>query len=185
MLRKWKKCYLVTTVTCEEQSALNVKSCGFSRKWCLDSGCTLHMCHDADLFQFMEEPKQRSLNLASSTSVEIETKGTVLLLVSNGHEEKILNLKDALYVPDLRTVLISVAKITDRHCTVTFRKTAAEIRDEHGDVKVVADRIDDLCYVREIWLKTGSKEDSPSHTPLNKTVWRREKIEPWWKWGDV
>ena len=28
------------------------------------------------------------------------------------------------------------------------------------------------------WLNTGSKEDSPSHTPLNKMVQRREKIEP-------
>ncbi|CAG5107983.1 Protein of unknown function, partial [Cotesia congregata] len=47
------------------------------------------------------------------------------------------------------TNLISVSKITRNDREILFRKDDALIRDLNGDVKMVADRIGDLYYLRE------------------------------------
>lgn len=54
-----------------------------------------------------------------------------------------------MHVPDLRSNLISVAKITDCEFKVFFSKEAAEVINGHGSVKMVADRVGDLYFVRE------------------------------------
>lgn len=59
-----------------------------------------------------------------------------------------MHLSDALHVPDLRTNLLSVAKITDKGFTVIFKKERAEVIDGEENVMLVANRIDDLYYIR-------------------------------------
>lgn len=49
----------------------------------------------------------------------------------NGYDNK-LRLMDALYVPDLKTNFLSVAKIVDRH-KVTFTKDRAIVKDSKGN----------------------------------------------------
>ena len=53
-----------------------------------------------------------------------------------------------LYVPDVRTNLISVAKIIDKGNAVTLTKDGAFVKDSDGNVKIAADRIGDLFYIR-------------------------------------
>lgn len=52
-------------------------------------------------------------------------------------------------MPDLRTNLISVAKITNKGHKVTFRKNDAYVRDERDNMFVIAKRRGDLYFVRE------------------------------------
>jgi len=52
-----------------------------------------------------------------------------------------------LHVPDLRTNLRSVSKITDNGYDVIFKKENATVIDRNGDVKLIAKRRGELCYV--------------------------------------
>lgn len=58
-----------------------------------------------------------------------------------------VSFDNTLYVPDLRTNLISVSKITDKGYQVTFNKNGAEVISEaDGSVALVARRVDALYY---------------------------------------
>lgn len=118
-------------------------------RWCLDSGSTSHMCGSAGRFEEMEEPRQRRLNLASSASTSIDGAGLVKLKVRNGIDNTTVNLKDALYVPELRTDLLSVSKITENGYTVKFDNKCAKIRDRENKVILTAEKKNDLYFVTE------------------------------------
>lgn len=118
-------------------------------KWCLDSGCTSHMCNNQSKFQDLERAEHRLVNLASHTSIEIVGKGTVKLITSNGVDNTTVNFEDVLNVPDLRTNLISVPKITSKGYQVTFDRSSASVLDNKGKVKLRAELRNGLYYVNE------------------------------------
>lgn len=76
-------------------------------------------------------------------------KGTVKFGADVLRVRKNIVLNDTLHVPDLRTNLLSVGKITDREYEVHFRKTDALVLDSKGDVKLYAERIGDLYYAMQ------------------------------------
>ncbi|KAG5878922.1 hypothetical protein JTB14_034431 [Gonioctena quinquepunctata] len=78
---------------------------------------------------------KRTLNLGNSFSTEIEGIGEISVPVS---EEKSLLLRNTLHVPDLRTNLMSVSKITDRGHEVHFKKKEALILSENKGIVAVA-----------------------------------------------
>lgn len=116
--------------------------------WCLDSGCTSHLCGDKDL---LIDTKNISsgLKLASSATTKIEAMGDIKITASVNRKNKDIRLVDALYVPDLRTNLLSVARIVDRGYQVTFKENRAIVRDPQGKVRMVANRINNLFYLQE------------------------------------
>lgn len=118
-------------------------------RWCLDSGYTSHICNTEDSFIELQEMQCGKLNLASEASTDIQGKGTAQLLTSNGVDKKLINLCDTLLVRDLRQNLMSVSKITDRDHEVLFQNEKAIIRDKNGTIKMVADRVSDLYYIRD------------------------------------
>lgn len=78
-------------------------------------------------------------------------KGTVRIETANGDSVKGIRLENTLHVPDLRNNLMSVIKIVDAKCTVTFDKDRAEIKTRGSrDILLIADRIGDLYYIREL-----------------------------------
>lgn len=112
-------------------------------KWCLDSGCTTHLCKDKDEFTEMFSTNRDQVNLANSATSEVSAKGTVSL----NTEDRLINMHNVLYVPDLRTNLMSVAKITDKGHEVIFKRGYAVVQNEKGDVIFRAQRNGDLYYV--------------------------------------
>jgi hypothetical protein len=117
-------------------------------KWCLDSGCTSHICNDKELF-INSEKAQCQLKLASNATTQAIAKGSVNILTSVGNQAKKIELKNTLYAPDFRTNLLSIAKIVDKNREVLFTKNRAFIQDRRGRVKMIADRDGDLFYLRE------------------------------------
>lgn len=117
-------------------------------KWCLDSGCTSHMSSRKRDFEQIAEI-DKSLNLANETSTKIEGVGEIKLSASNGSGMQVLKLQNALHVPDLRTNLLSVAKIADKGYEVVFRKQNAVILGENQETLAIADRIGDLYFIRK------------------------------------
>jgi hypothetical protein len=113
-------------------------------KWCLDSGCTSHICNDKELFI-----KSEKAQLASNATTQAIAKGSVNILTSVGNQAKKIELKNTLYAPDFRTNLLSIAKIVDKNREVLFTKNRAFIQDRRERVKMIADRDGDLFYLRE------------------------------------
>ncbi|GAB1865899.1 Retrovirus-related pol polyprotein from transposon tnt 1-94 [Camponotus japonicus] len=81
--------------------------------WCIDSGCTSHLCKDRDSFSNYENMDRR-IQLASTAKASVVAKGDAKLTVQYGENCKSISLRDALYVPELRTNLMSVARIVDK-----------------------------------------------------------------------
>ncbi|CAD6227288.1 GSCOCG00006076001-RA-CDS [Cotesia congregata] len=112
-------------------------------EWCLDSGCTSHMCNQKNMFKSFEHTNSE-LSLANSECAKITGIGSVELRAHNGD----VNLKNVLYVSDLRTNLLSVAKTTDHDYKVTFWKDKALITS--GDKVILrAKRRGNLYFIQK------------------------------------
>lgn len=108
-------------------------------EWCIESGCTTHLCKDKSLFVDSREIKS-GVKLASDTTAEVTATGNVRAVASNGKQEKNFTFENTLLVPSLRSNLLSVAKIVDKGNTVVFTNTGASVKDPRGNVRLTAKR---------------------------------------------
>ncbi|KAJ3661597.1 hypothetical protein Zmor_005987 [Zophobas morio] len=127
-----------------------------SSDWCLDSGASAHLCNDGGQFTKIDRSKTGILNLANESSTATLGVGTVQFAARVLGETANVSLSETLHVPDLRTNLMSVSKITDRGLEVNFRRDEAVVVDPDGNVLLCAERIGDLYYV------SGHKHDARS-----------------------
>lgn len=117
-------------------------------RWCIDSGSSSHMTHKKENFIELRLNETRRINLASNNSAtRASGVGNALMTHKNG--QKKITLFNTLFIPDLRTNLLSVGKATDSGLQVLFKKDEAVIMDENGSAILFADRIDGLYYVRQ------------------------------------
>lgn len=127
--------------------AMNVTSDENTNRWCLDSGASSHMCSEKRKFNDVIKPKVKILNLANDESTEIQGVGTVKLKTKEGN---VARLEQTLLVPDLRSNLLSVSKITNRGLEVIFRKNHAVVRDPKSQNDILfAKRDQDLYFIDE------------------------------------
>ena len=137
---------------CAEDVCLNVsryRSIDLRKNWCLDSGATTHLCNDKKSFRNITDSNRGVLNMADSSTSEILGKGTVQFTTKVHGDLKNVSLENASHAPDLRTNLLSVAKITDRGYSVLFKKSLAEVINAKGNTELYAQRIGDLYCVQE------------------------------------
>ncbi|KAL7295760.1 hypothetical protein TKK_0011103 [Trichogramma kaykai] len=129
-----------------------------------DDDILRHLCKDKHCFDCLSDTSD-NLNLANNGSTNIEGKGVVKLQVITDNQNRSVRLEDALYVPDLRSNLLSVCKIVDKNNTVTFDEKIVFVRSkETNEIKMVADRIGNLWYLR----KTAS--NSAQHVHVNEKL---------------
>lgn len=137
------------SVALRVSESLQATASSHSRRWCLDSGATSHLCNDISRFSNIDSSRRGDLYLANSAVTDSVAEGTAEFEADVLGAIKSISLNHTLHVPDLRTNLVSVGKITDRGFRVHFDKNSASILDSSGNVKMVADRVDGLYYVRE------------------------------------
>lgn len=77
------------------------------------------MCSQKEKFREIVAAKSKVLNLANNNSTKIEGSGVVKL---NTKESVTAKLRGTLFVPDLRSNLLSVEKITEHGFEVIFKK---------------------------------------------------------------
>lgn len=130
------------------ETALLANSMDQQKAWCLDSGCTSHLCSNKELFVNTRNVSS-GLKLANSHTTEVKAMGDVRITASVNERDKNVRLMDTLYVPDLRTNLLSVSKIVDNQHQVLFTKDRAIVRDLQGKIKMTAKRVNDLFYLQE------------------------------------
>lgn len=156
--------YIAPSTNKHEVLKINEKQ----RDWCIDSGCTSHMCNDANIFAKIDSDKPETLNLASNACTEVTGRGMATLTTKVDGRDKIVDLKDTLYVPDLRTNLISVGKITDKGHTVIFDKESAKVFDPDRNVILAAKRINGLYYVPKNANECNKIDETNSDTKIVK-----------------
>ena len=117
-------------------------------KWWLDSGATSHMSAASDNLESMVKVSAK-LNLVSNAISAIENIGDLRIYVDDKKGGRPVILQKILHVPDLRTNLMSVAKISDNGNEVIFKKEKAYVLNSEKEVIAVADRQVDLYYVKE------------------------------------
>lgn len=132
-----------------EQTTLNIDSSkNMKKEWCLDSECTAHMSSNKNDSNKLSK-LSKSLNLTTNNKTKVDRIGEITLSVDRRKYETQLNLKNTLFVPELRTNLMSVSKITDRNYEVLFTKSNAYTLNENHEITMIADRIGDLYYIRK------------------------------------
>lgn len=87
-------------------------------------------------------------NQFGEASSEIKRKGTVGLSVTNGKDLRSVEFLNTLFVTELRSNLISVAKITDKDHEVLFRHDSATVFNQQGQIKLTVEHRD-LYYVNK------------------------------------
>jgi 23S rRNA-/tRNA-specific pseudouridylate synthase len=137
----------------------------------VDSGASSHMCSSKDQFQNIAQ-NDLLLNLANHSFTKIRGTGNVKIKVSNENNLRSVNLNNVMYVPDLRSNLLSVGKITDKGSTVIFENNKVYILDKDGKEIMIGQKINHLYYVRDILDK---KEETAAST-MNIS---RTKIQEW------
>lgn len=134
--------------------------------WILDSGCTAHLCGERNLFDKIDSSTTGRLNLASQASTMVEGKGPVKIPISCNQGRRVVKLRNTLFVSDLRTNLISVAKIADSGHAVVFRRDSAMVTDEDGNVRMEAHRRGNLYYLQEETDRVGA-----ASAPRRSDLW--------------
>ena len=144
--------YFASELSCANQnadiSANHACNSVIDQKWCIDSGCTSYLCKDPRLFT-QSHKTDEGVRLANDATAKVTAKGDVRIIASNGKHDRQITLCNALCVPDLRTNLMSVAKIVDKGYEVLFTKRRAYVNDASGDLRLIADREGDLFCLRE------------------------------------
>lgn len=97
--------------------------------WCMDSGCTAHMCGDDD-FRNIDMSTVGKVNLTNKSSIDIEGKGSISFTSILDDQKKNININNALHVPELQTNLLCVGKLCDKGFKVVFEADGATVLDQ-------------------------------------------------------
>jgi len=114
--------------------------------WCIDSGCTTHMCNDASSFTSNFSEGKDKVSLASHASSQVTGTGSICFNVEQDDRNKKVILDNALCVPDLRLNLLSVGRICDKNMTVIFKRDEARIMDKNQNMVLKASRTENGLY---------------------------------------
>lgn len=144
-----------------------------SYRWCLDSGATSHLSNEPKDFISLGTAHESELKLANYGSSKIVSAGTATFTSDVFGEVKKITLNDTLHVPELRTNLLSVSKMTDKGYQVLFQREKAKIIDPNGHVKLLADRVGNLFFVRELKPLPGASAYNSRHDTSLETWHRR------------
>lgn len=103
--------------------------------WYIDTGCNNHMCGRKFSFSSLDENFRSTVAFGDCSIVEVMGKGNIKIKTKNGFVETISNV---LYVPDLKSNLLSVGQLQEKGYEITIRKGECEIYDPvRGAIAVV------------------------------------------------
>lgn len=129
---------------------------GSAGQWIVDSGATTHICADRNSFESLEQLRgdtPKTVTVADGKSAKVKGVGSCRLhCYGQGDTERNITLSNVLFVPDLNTNLVSVARLVDKGATVTFDKKKCTITSGKR-IAAVAPRNKGVFSLRMVKLK--------------------------------
>lgn len=117
--------------------------------WIVDSGASVHMCNDKRHFESFDDSDACDVILADGKSVKSAGSGRVKMLGVNGCGGTIdVTLEKVLYVPSLKSGLLSVKMLTSKGLVIVLRKNGCDIVNPGGFVIAKGDRYGSLYQLR-------------------------------------
>lgn len=114
----------------EEVSLLmvcNVNQQANKNLWYLDTVCSNHMCGDKSIFFELDETFHDNVKFGDNSKVSVMGKGKVTIQTENNYVQTINNV---LFVPDLRTNLLSVGQLQEKGYEISIKDGVCRIQDE-------------------------------------------------------
>ena len=140
--------------------------------WIIDSGASCHMCKDESTFKDLKEletPKE--ITLGDGYCVKAIAKGTIHMYTN---EQRKIELKDVLLIPNLSFNLLSVAKTAKSGKDFRFSDTSCQIIGEDGDIVAVAEKMGNLYHLKCSLSKETDFNMNCSSVPDSKEkLWHR------------
>lgn len=165
--------------------------------WIIDSGATSHMCVNPEYFVSMDKTVKQEIFLANGRKTTTEGVGSCKLVWESpeGRRYNVV-LSDVLYVPNFKTNLISVKKLTAFGVKVNFDADGCRILKDkkvigtatmvgglyklktiHEAQRVLATRVETRNFGRKV-VKRAKRAMPPNDIVLNtpETPGRQEEI---------
>jgi len=103
--------------------------------WYVDTGCSNHMCGCKSSFSYLDEDFHSVVSFGDCSTVNAIRKGDNEIRTKNGFIETI---SDFLYVPDLKSNLLSAGQLQEKGYVITIQNGVCEIYDpSRGAIDVV------------------------------------------------
>ena len=111
-------------------------SVAYSEVWYFDSGATMHIISQHDIFNFLESaPIGNTVTCADNSMYPVKGVGSIVLNAANGSA---FTLKDVLYVPGIKKNLLSVSALTRFGLIVKFVDDRCTVHDLSSGDTIVA-----------------------------------------------
>ncbi|XP_015159114.1 uncharacterized protein [Solanum tuberosum] len=99
-----------------------------SDSWLLDSGCTHHLCNDAEMFKFLDHTYKSKVKVGNGKAVEVKGKGTMFISTISG----IQTIPDVLYTPDMSQNLLSAGQMLENNYSLHFKNCECVVSNPSG-----------------------------------------------------
>lgn len=114
--------------------------------WFLDSGATSHMTSNASILEEISTTTS-SIGLADGKRIPAAGVGSTKFHSTNGDKKDVVvKLKQVYHVPALTGNLLSVSKLCDEGCSVTFDKQGCKVEKE-GKLLILGQRSGNLYHL--------------------------------------
>lgn len=95
--------------------------------WYLDTGCSNHMCGSKSSFFRLNEDFHTTVCFGDNSSVNVMGKGDIQIRTKSDNIETISNV---LYVPNLKSNLLSVGQLQEKGYVITIQEGTRQIYDQ-------------------------------------------------------
>lgn len=95
--------------------------------WYLNTGCSNHMCGDKKAFSELDESFRNTVKFGDNSTISIMGKGRVIIQAKENSSTH--NITDVLFVPDLKTNLLSVGQLLEKGYEISIKNGVCQIRD--------------------------------------------------------
>lgn len=120
---------------------------GATDGWILDSGATCHVSCDRSDFIELNENHKESIKVANGDEVTAVGKGKIsLCMINDKGELSRVVMHDVLFVPSIKTKLVSVKRLAEKGLRIKFSEKTCEIRSPDNVRQIATGYINSNLY---------------------------------------
>ena len=120
---------MVVSNECGELLLQGINDPHNDRMWYLDKGASSHMTGEKEFFYNIDLYMKGRVRFGDGSTIPYEGKGDIFITLKNG---EILLIRNVLYLPDLKTNILSLKKLDDQGCKTSLRNGFLTIHDRVG-----------------------------------------------------